>query len=94
MPAIRHQLGRIVATPAALHFLTSESIPADQLLQRHVRGDWGNVGESGIAANEEAIQSELGTVISVYRFPAGVIWVATSLGGDEIHTTLLLPGDW
>lgn len=94
MPATRHALGRIVATPAAVQFLTSANLAWEELLERHAKGDWGSTGDSGRAANEETIQTEIGTVLSVYHLPAGTIWIATSLAGPETYTTFLLPEEW
>ncbi|WP_193073084.1 methyltransferase [Pseudomonas sp. FME51] len=36
-----------------------------QLVQRHVRGDWGDIGESECLSNEEALHQE-GIVMSRY----------------------------
>lgn len=94
MSAPRHPLGRIVATPAALHLLIRGEVSPAELLSRHVKGDWGEVGESGRKANEETIESGWGTVLGVYHIPAGTIWLATSLAGPETYTTFLLPEEW
>lgn len=94
MSAHRHPLGRIVATPAALHLLDRAGTSSAELLSRHAKGDWGEVGESGRKANEETIESAWGTVLSVYHIPAGTVWLATSLAGPETYTTFLLPDEW
>ena len=39
----RFALGQVVATPAVLEHLERHGINASEYLNRHVRGDWGEV---------------------------------------------------
>jgi hypothetical protein len=61
------------------------------LLDRHVAGDWGNLGAEDTAANVQAMQHDL-RVFSSYSFPAGRVWVITE--ADRSSTCVLLPSDY
>ena len=41
----KFSLGRIVATPGALHALHEAGQSADEFLARHVTGDWGDLDD-------------------------------------------------
>jgi hypothetical protein len=84
-------LGRIVATRSALHFCSEHQINPSTLLQRHRSGDWGDLSEADIKANDDAIAYG-GRVFSSYSFPQGKIWIITE--ADRSSTCLLLPEDY
>lgn len=90
--AAKFPLGQIVATPGALEVLAKASQGADQFIDRHVRGDWGNVDEEDSQANAEAVA--LGSrVLSSYRTLLGdAIWVITE--ADRSSTCVLTPDDY
>ena len=48
-------LGHLVATPGALDLLDRMAVNASELLQRHQRGDWGDVPPEDAVENELAI---------------------------------------
>ena len=48
----KFSLGRIVATPGALHALQEAGQSADEFLARHVTGDWGELDDEDRQANE------------------------------------------
>ena len=48
-------LGQIVATPGAIEALQKAGQPATEFLNRHVRGDWGDVCEEDRQANDHAL---------------------------------------
>ena len=83
-------LGEIVATPNAL-----ASIPNDEILtslSRHVRGDWGELDQHDLNANERGLKHGL-RLVSVYKSVAGVkFWIITE--HDRSVTTVLLPMDY
>jgi len=58
MPTIapRFPLGRILATPGALRALTESHVDSSQLIRRHHHGDWGNLHQFGLDANELALR--------------------------------------
>ncbi len=84
-------LGRVCATPHALEVLTPEEIR--RALDRHARGDWGELGERDWEANEEALELGL-RLFSAYPAEGhpGRFWVITE--ADRSATTVLMPGDY
>lgn len=92
MPAF--DLGRLVATPAALAALEAAGGPAvsRQLLRRHLAGDWGDVDPEDWAANERALRDGA-RLLSAYMLATGErLWILTE--GDRSATTILLPADY
>lgn len=86
-------LGRIVATPGAMVALqTAVQNPLD-FIERHARGDWGEVCEDDKRANDDAIKAGNLRVLSAYKTTAGDrIWIITE--ADRSVTTLLLPEEY
>ena len=85
------ELGRIVATPAALSVLAPEEPLV--LLQRHQSGDWGDVPPADARENRLSVKRGF-RVLSSYRVgPDGVkLWVLTE--ADRSSTTILLPSEY
>lgn len=88
----RFGLGRIVATPGALHALEVAGHSPALYLYRHVLGDWGDLDGEDRAANEQAV--ELGyRILSAYELPGSVrLWVITE--ADRSSTCLVLPSEY
>lgn len=86
-------LGQIVATPGALSALGDDGATTDELLQRHVSGDWGELSQDDRQENELSIREGF-RILSAYRLPkTGVkLWVITE--ADRSVTTLLLPDEY
>ena len=85
-------LGRLLATPRALDLLDSRGIDAVELLDRHQRGDWGELSAEDVAANEFAIANGL-RILSAYRIGEKErVWIITE--ADRSSTTVLLPEDY
>ena len=83
-------LGRTVATPGALEHLTHDDIL--HALARHVQGDWGEIEDEDLAANERALLTE-GRLVSVYSSASHVrFYVITEC--DRSATTVLLPHEY
>ena len=72
-------------------------------LQRHQRGDWGDVEVEDNTANDDA-KTQGGQLVSVYEIPAdllgtdhdhvGSIWIVTDDARDASSpTTILWPGE-
>ena len=90
--APRFSLGRIVATPGALDALAEAREDARNLLRRHVRGDWGDVGEEDAAENELSVEKGF-RIMSVYTLSTGVkVWLITER--NRSASTFLLPEDY
>jgi len=91
-PVARVQLGRTYVTRAAVEALAAAGVNAADLLARHERGDWGEVGAEDWAANDHDL-AHGGRLLSAYTLPTGVrTWVITEW--DRSATTVLLPEDY
>jgi len=93
----RFRLGQTVATPAALEAIQQARQSPAEFLDRHVRGDWGNLSADDRALNDEAVQDG-SRILSAYVTRAGEkIWVITEATDDRGHrsaTTILLPDEY
>jgi hypothetical protein len=82
-------LGQLVITPNARDTLSPELIQAG--LNRHCKGDWGNVPVDDRAANDLAlIQGD--RVLSAYGNKKERFWIITE--ADRSVTTILMPEDY
>jgi hypothetical protein len=89
---MRFALGRVVATRNCLNHLVSIGASALPYLERHQRGDWGNLGISDKQANEHAVLHG-GRILSKYLLKDGTpIYVITE--ADRSYTTVMLVGDY
>ncbi len=84
--------GRAVATPGALAALSRAGVAPEALLDRHVRGDWGELCDEDRRMNAEALPAG-GRLLSAYALPDGTrLWIITE--ADRSATTLLLPEEY
>lgn len=89
---MRFALGRVVATRNCLNHLVSIGASAVPYLERHLRGDWGNLGTSDKQANEDAVRHGE-RILSKYLLKDGTpIYVITE--ADRSYTTVMLVGDY
>ncbi len=98
MPAFngppRFPLGQVVATPGALAALSAAQIAPQELLGRHVSGNWGELCEQDREDNEAALLAGR-RLLSAYTLPDTActkVWIITE--ADRSTTTLLLPADY
>jgi len=85
-------LGRLMATPGALAALTTSGESPARFLDRHAKGDWGEVCPEDGRLNDEAV-GDGGRILSAYRTAKGVrIWIITE--ADRSATTVLLPDEY
>ncbi len=85
-------LGQIVATPGALEALKRANQTPATFLDRHVTGDWGELGDEDKQANERALRAGL-RILSAYTTSDGVkLWIITE--ADRSATTMLLPSEY
>lgn len=93
----KFSLGRIVATPGALHALLDAGQTADEFLSRHVCGDWGDLDDEDKALNDAALVDG-SRILSAYITRNSVrLWVITEATNDvglRYGTTLLLPEEY
>jgi hypothetical protein len=91
--AIHLSLGRLVSTPGAIAAMARTKTDPAQLLSRHRRGDWGDLGSDDRATNDAAVVTG-GRILSAYRVHEDdtTIWIITE--GDRSATTFLLPDEY
>ena len=91
MPS-RYELGKLYITPGASAVLEAPL----SLLTRHAIGDWGELSNEDIRANERAIVE--GTrILSAYTVDGQRIWIITEAVEDDGHrhaTTILLASEY
>lgn len=80
-----------MTTPGALEFCRRYRIDMFFLINRHVKGDWGDVDLEDKMANNAALKNG-SRLLSVYRFEAGRLWILTE--ADRSVTTVLLPEEY
>ena len=85
-------LGRIVATPGALDALARANQSPQEFLNRHVTGEWGELGEEDKAENNYSLKHGF-RILSSYKTAAGEkLWLITE--SDRSLTTLLQPEEY
>lgn len=85
-------LGRLLATPGALHACEEAGAKLQDYIVRHARGDWGEVDAEDRAANDWSVTNQA-RVLSAYTLLTGVrIWIITE--ADRSATTALLPEEY
>jgi hypothetical protein len=86
----KFELGRLVATPRALETLNPEDVRT--AVGRHAAGDWGDLCEEDLQANQFALDEGL-RLLSAYQDRAVTkFWIITE--ADRSATTVLLPDDY
>jgi len=90
-------LGQIVSTPGAIEAMEESGQTPDFFLDRHIRGDWGEVDAGDWKLNDEALEDG-SRILSVFRTLKGTkLYVITEAKNDDGHraaTTLLLPDEY
>lgn len=85
-------LGMVVGTQGAVDALEEAGQHPQEFLDRHVRGDWGEVPEADKEENDFSLQHGF-RLQSAYTTTAGErIWVITE--ADRSATTILLPDEY
>ena len=86
------KLGQIVATPGAIRAMEEANQIASEFLDRHVAGDWGEVGSEDWQENDLSVRQGY-RVLSAYTLSTGKkIWIITE--ADRSATTILLPDEY
>ena len=87
------ELGKITITPSAISIIASFKVPIGDLLDRHERGDYGEVSELDWRENTLAqLPDSVERVMSVYCVGTEKLWVITD--PDRKVTTLLTEDDF
>lgn len=86
-------LGEVIGTPGILELMSRlEPGTISELLRRHARGDWGDMGPVDRRANDLAVEIDCGRqVVSSYRAGGLTVWVITE--ADRSRTTIMLPSE-
>jgi hypothetical protein len=84
------ELGAIAITPGAME-LISNGLLVDLYLDRHWRGDWGDLDQEDVEANEQAVVHG-DRVLSAYNTALGRIWIITE--STRENTTVLTPDEY
>ncbi|AXV85778.1 plasmid related protein [Ralstonia solanacearum] len=81
-----------MATPAAVAVLSAADVSIFKLLNRHARGDWGDLSDEDRQQNDQATTTGQ-RVLSSYLVGNGQkVWIITEW--DRSLTTVLLPDDY
>lgn len=84
--------GRVAGTPAALELLAKHYVLPADLLDRHVRGDWGDLSEDDRRANDLGVK-EGDRLLSAYSiYGEDRVWIMTE--ADRSSTLVLLPNEY
>jgi hypothetical protein len=84
--------GEIVATPGALDAMNDCEDTPLHYLDRHLRGDWGDVDADDKRANDHAL-THGGRLLSSYKLKDETkIWIITE--ADRSSTCILLPSEY
>lgn len=85
-------LGRVVSTPGALEVITKAGQSPSEFLDRHSRGDWGDLGRMDWRRNDQALEGG-DRILSAYMTKDQVkIWIITEW--DRSSTCVLLPREY
>ena len=88
----RFSLGHVVSTPGALRSFTEAGNSPQEFLDRHVRGDWGDLSKEDRHENEFSLTNDL-RILSAYQLRNGTkIWIITE--ADRSSTCILLPEEY
>lgn len=85
------RLGQVMATRAVIAHFDQHGVAPRCLLERHVRGDWGDIPPADALENEVALRHGF-RVLSSYELCGERIWVITE--ADRSATTLLFPSEY
>ncbi len=87
--------GKVVMTQGIAALVEANTVNPLVYLNRHVAGDWGDLGTDDWAMNNEALSGE-GRLFSSYTLPENPeserLWIITEW--DRSVTTLLLPSEY
>lgn len=86
----KFELGAVFGTPGVFEVLTGSAVLG--LLRRHAAGDWGDMSEDDVQANNEALADGDGRLFSSYEKDDHKIWIITE--ADRASTTVLLPEEY
>ena len=84
-------LGKVLATPAAIAHLTSHDASPNDLLHRHLNGDWADICLDDKKLNDTAVRTD-GRILSAYVVASEKFYVITER--DHSYTTVMLAAEY
>jgi hypothetical protein len=88
----KFSLGRVLITPGAIEALADSEEEAITYLERHARGDWGDLGTMDLFDNELALERGYRLLSAYHLNDLTKIWIITE--ADRSATTILLPDEY
>ena len=94
------ELGKLVATPAAIAILNKSTNNAFDIIRRHAATDWGDLCASDVRTNEQALVSGARLLSAYIVNVDGAeirLWIITEAIGEDGHrasTCILTPEDY
>ncbi|WP_211460851.1 hypothetical protein [Collimonas silvisoli] len=93
IPNVRFSPGQIVVTQGVDSLIQQGRFNPNDLLRRHLDGDWGDLDDNDRQQNDAALLSGDDRLFSSYQVaPDLKIWIITEW--DRSVTTLLLPSEY
>ena len=89
MKKSKFPLGQVVITSTAAGILDSPAV--NEGLQRHARGDWGDIDPEDCCQNEVSLKDGA-RLMSVYGNGERRFWVLTE--ADRSSTTVMMPSNY
>jgi hypothetical protein len=93
----KFDLGQVVATPGALEALQASGQTPAFFLEKHHRGDWGEVCREDAQLNDQSL-IDGSRLLSAYRTLKGErLWIITEAVGDDgkrASTCVLTPQEY
>lgn len=86
------ELGQVVITRPALAFCEANKVDVLDLVARHQRGDWGDLGGHDKALNDAAAIHGQDRILSAYDTAGERLYVITEF--DRSYTTVMLASDY
>ncbi|QXI31558.1 hypothetical protein HU752_020000 [Pseudomonas vanderleydeniana] len=94
VPGLFFPPGQVVATKAVHALMKQRRLEASVYVNRHLTGDWGDLGDEDKQSNEYALEHGL-RLFSAYNIDTegeDKLWIITE--ADRSCTTLLLPSEY
>lgn len=91
-------IGKLLATPAALEALNEAKVDIIEIVERHIRKDWGDLSDDDKRLNDAALHDG-SRILSAYILPQTdvKIWIITEAvndDGERASTTAMLPDEY
>lgn len=91
------ETGQVICTQGVAHFFAEHKLELSKYLNRHCKGDWGDLDKEDKALNQSALKRR-GRLFSKYDLPAPfnkeepAIYIITE--ADRSATTILFPHEY